>query len=118
VVYAETRGCAPAPEGGTKAGLWPCLEVYGEAVYASRFGDDVVAFARPRAGAGYLATGPVLWQAIVEGRAAVDANHDYWNNFADAGIGHRWRLLAPLRVDLLFTVNAGSYYGLSGRDPA
>jgi len=118
VAYVETRGCAPSPEATARAGFWPCLEGYGEAVYASRFHHDVIAFVRPRAAAGYLVTGPVLWQAVVEGRAAKDKNDDYWNDFADAGAGHRWRLLAPLRVDLLLTANAGSYYGSSGRDPA
>lgn len=118
LTYVETRGCAPAPVRSARADFKPCLEVYAEAIYASRFDSDVVAFARPRAGAGYLVTGPVSWQAILEARAAKDINNDYWNNFADAGVGHRWRLLAPVRVDLLLSVNAGGYFGLSGRDPA
>ena len=75
-------------------------------------------FARPRASIGYLVSGPVLWQGVVETRAAKDVNDDYYNNFADGGVGHRWRLLAPFRVDLLVSANAGSYYGLAGKDPA
>jgi hypothetical protein len=116
--YVETAACAPAPERRAKAAFWPCLEAYAEATYVSRFHDNVMGFARPRAAAGYLMTGPVLWQAALEARAAKDLNKDYWNNFADAGAGHRWRLLAPFRFDLRLTVNAGAYYGLAGRDPA
>ena len=116
--YLETADCAPAPERTARVKLWPCLEAYGEAIYASRFDHDVIAFVRPRAAAGYLVTGPVLWQAVAEARAAKDKNNDYWNNFADVGAGHRWRLLAPLRVDFVLTVDAGSYYGLSAKDPA
>jgi hypothetical protein len=77
-----------------------------------------MAYARPRAAAGYLVMGPVLWQIVAEGRAGKDLNNDYWNNFADAGIGPRWRLLAPFRFDLLFTASGGAYFGLANRDPA
>jgi hypothetical protein len=118
LTYMETAGCAPAPESRARGGFWPCLEGYAEGIYVSRFRNNVTAFARPRAAAGYLLTGPVLWQAALEARASKDLNNDYWNNFADGGIGHRWRLLAPFRVDLLLTANAGSYFGLQGRDPA
>jgi hypothetical protein len=119
MLYAETAKCAPAPATGeARVGLWPCFETYAEGIHVRRFDNNVIGFVRPRAGIGYLVSGPVLWQGVVEGRATKDVNDDYYNNFADAGVGHRWRLLAPFRVDLLVSANAGSYYGLSGRDPA
>ena len=118
LLYVETARCAPAPERTARAGFWPCLETYAEGVYASRFRDNVIAFARPRAAAGYLVTGPVLWQATAEARVGKDINDDYWNNFVDGGLGHRWRLLAPFRLDVLLTANAGTYFGLASRDPA
>jgi tetratricopeptide (TPR) repeat protein len=118
LMYAETRDCGPPPEHGVRARFLPCGEVYAEGIYASRFNNDVMAYARPRAAAGYLVMGPVLWQIVAEGRAGKDLNNDYWNNFADAGIGPRWRLLAPFRFDLLFTASAGAYFGLANRDPA
>jgi tetratricopeptide (TPR) repeat protein len=118
LMYAETRDCGPPPEHGVRARFLPCAEVYAEGVYASRFDNDVMAYARPRAAAGYLVMGPVLWQIVAEGRAGKDLNNDYWNNFADAGIGPRWRLLAPFRFDLLFTASGGAYFGLANRDPA
>lgn len=118
LVFAETRACAPSPEHGARARLLPCAEVYAEAVYASRFDHDIMTYGRPRGALGYLVTGPVLWQMVLEARVAKDLNDDYWNNFADAGLGPRWRLLAPFRFDLLFTASAGSYFGLTNRDPA
>ena len=118
LAYVETPGCAPAREHGARAGLWPCAEAYGEAVFVSRFNDNLIAFARPRAGVGYLVTGPVAWQMMGEARAGKDLNDDYWNNFADAGFGPRWRLLAPFRLDLMVSADAGRYFGLSGHDPA
>ena len=119
MLYAETAQCAPAPATGTaRTGLWPCGEAYAEGVYVRRFDNNVIGFIRPRGSIGYLVTGPVLWQGVVEGRATKDINEDYYNNFADGGLGHRWRLLSPFRVDLLVSANAGSYYGVAGRDPA
>lgn len=118
LAYFDTPDCAPAPEHGARAGVWPCAEVYGEAVFVSRFDDNVIGFARPRAGVGYLVTGPVVWQAMAEARAGKDRNDDYWNNFADAGFGQRWRLLVPFRLDLMISADAGTYFGLANRDPA
>lgn len=117
-VGVETAGCAPKAGGAASLTFVPCAEGYGEAVYVSRFDHNVIAFGRARAAASYLITGPVAWQAFLEGRGARDLNSDFYNNFADAGVGQRWRLLRPARVDLLLGVHAGSYLGLEGRDPA
>jgi hypothetical protein len=118
VLYAETSRCAPSPAHGAWAGFLPCLETYAEVVYVSRFDNNVIAFGRPRVAGSYLVTGPVAWQVVAEARAAADRNGDYYNNLVDGGAGHRWRLLAPLRIDALFSVNAGTYFGVTNRDPA
>jgi hypothetical protein len=117
-LYAELPQCAPAPEKELRVQLTPCAEVYVEGVYASRFDNNVIGLARPRGGLTYMVTGPVAWQVVAEGRAGKDLNNDYYNNFVDAGAGPRWRLLAPFRLDLLVTADAGTYLGLHGRDPA
>lgn len=116
--FTETRDCAPPPEKGVRARFLPCAEVYAEGIYVSRFDNDIIGYGRPRAAAGLLLTGPVLWQIVAEGRVGKDTNNDYWNNFADAGGGPRVRLLAPFRFDLLFTASGGTYFGLVNRDPA
>ena len=87
-----SEGCAGAAGGGFR--LAPCLESYGEATYVSRYDHNVIGFGRARAGVSYLATGPVRWQLLGELRAAVDRNQDYYNNLADVGLAHRWRLVA------------------------
>jgi hypothetical protein len=118
VLYAETPACAPAPGTGAEWRLDPCLDVYAEGVYVSRFDDDVIAFARPRAALGYAITGPIDWQLVAEARSGKDSNDDYYNNFVDGGLGHRWRLLRPARIDLLASINGGTYFAVSGREPA
>lgn len=114
---AETGGCAPAADGVSWTFV-PCAEVYGEAVVVSRFDNNVIAFARPRVSATYLVTGPLAWQVVAEGRVAADTNSDFFNNFVDAGAGHRLRLLRPVRFDLALGLHGGSYLGLESRDPA
>ena len=52
-----------------------------------------------------------------EARVLKDIRNDYWNNLADAGGGHRWRLLKPFVLDLLVGVHGGGYFGLENRDP-
>jgi hypothetical protein len=116
--FAETPRCAPAPRRDVSAAFEPCVETYAEGTYASRFDNDVFVFLRPRAGFTYLMTGPVAWQLVAEARAAKDTNAVYYNNFADAGGGPRFRLLAPFRFDLLATADGGSYFSLRGPDPA
>ena len=110
-----SQGCAGAAGGGFR--LAPCLESYGEATYVSRYDHNVIGFGRARAGFSYLATGPVRWQLLGELRAAVDRNHDYYNNLADVGLAHRWRLMAAVPFDLLLGAHAGRFLGVSGRDP-
>ena len=107
-------GCAG---GGPGFRVVPCLESYGEATYVSRYDHNVIALGRGRAGVSYLSTGPVRWQMLGELRAAVDRNQDYYNNLADVGVAHRWRLVAPVPFDLLLGAHAGRFLGVSGRDP-
>lgn len=112
----ERAGCAPAA-GGVRLLLVPCAELWSEATWLSRFDHDVVGLVRGRAGASWLVTGPVAWQLVVEARAGADRNLHWWDDFADAGAGHRWRLLRPFRLDLLLSAHAGRYLGASGPDP-
>ena len=115
----ESPRCRPAPEkAGARPTLDPCADVYADLIYVSRFDHDVFFFGRGRFGLGYLVTGPVQWAPFLEGRLLKDINNDYWNNLADAGVGHRWRLLKPFGLDLLFGVHAGTYLGLENADPA
>ncbi len=102
---------------GVRAFIGGCAEFYGEAVYVSRFDHDIVAMARGRLGLNFLQTGPVLWQPLFEARALVGKNGDYYNNLAELGVGHRWRLLEPFNVDLVTTLHGGVYYGVQNLDP-
>lgn len=112
----ESDLCAARPE-KSELVAWPCAELYSEAVYVNRFDHNVIGFARGRAGFTYWATGPLLSQLLLEGRGAVDSNHDYYNNFADVGLGNRFRFVSPIRLDIMTGIHGGSYFGVSGRDP-
>lgn len=112
----ESARCAPAGRRGLV--LVPCAELYSEVVFLSRFDRDVVAFGRGRAGATWLVTGPVAWQLLGEVRGAADRADHFYDNYADAGVLHRWRTLRPLRVDLLLGASVGRYRGVEAEDPA
>ena len=96
----------------------PCAELYAEAVYVSRFDHNLMAQLRGRLGMTWLITGPVAWQPVAEGRVFKDIDNDFWNNLADFGGGHRWRLLYPFQFDLLLGVHFGTYFGLENENPA
>jgi hypothetical protein len=113
----ETSGCRPQGTGSAFR-LSFCSDLYGEGIYVSRFRDNVIGFARGHLGVGYLVTGPVAWQMLLEGRGSADRRADYYNNFADAGLIQRWRLLGRVPFDLSVGVNAGRYLGRAGLDPA
>jgi tetratricopeptide (TPR) repeat protein len=110
--------CNPAPEpGGVRPELLACAEFYGDVTYVSRFDHNVFFFARGRFGATWLVTGPVAWQPLVEGRFVKDIRNDYWNNFVDVGLMHRWRLLTPIGLDLMVGVHSGRHLGLAHVEP-
>ena len=111
--------CDPAPQkGGVRKERSLCGDLYSEAVYVSRFDHNLLGVVRGRLMVTYLMTGPVAWEPYVEGRILKDIRNDYWNNLADAGLGHRWRLIAPLSLQLLVGVHGGGYFGLENVDPA
>jgi hypothetical protein len=114
----ESADCRPGPSPGVRFGLRPCAEAYAEGTWLSRFDNDVVVFARGRAGATFVVTGPVAWQLLGEVRGSVDRNKDYYDNFVDAGACLRWRLQRVLPLDLSTGVYAGTYLGVEGVDPA
>jgi hypothetical protein len=113
----ESSSCRPRPSPGVGLMLAPCTDAYGESVYISRFDHNVVGFLRGRAALSWLHTGPVLWQGLLEARAAADRLGHYYNNLADAGVGHRWRLLAPIGFDLQLALHGGRYFGRHSVDP-
>ena len=114
----ESAGCTPAPASGLRLELVPCADLYSEAIWLGRFSDDTSIFARGRAGAGWLSTGPVAWQLLLEGRGfanRVSANGD---DFVEAGVWHRWRLLRPLQLDALIGLETGRTVEVAGKAPA
>jgi hypothetical protein len=113
----ESSGCRPE-RGGRRWRLSLCGDLYGEGVYVSRFRHNLIGFGRAHLGMGYLMTGPVAWQLLLQARGGGDRNADYYNNFADGGLVHRWRLLGRLPFDLTVGVNGGRYAGRAGLDPA
>jgi len=117
-VGPSTPTCNPEPQpGGARLELLACAEFYGDVTYVSRFQHNVFFFARGRFGATWLVTGPVAWQPLVEGRFIKDIRNDYWNNVADVGLLHRWRLLRPIGVDLTLGLHPGRHLGLAHVDP-
>jgi hypothetical protein len=103
----ESRGCSPEPRRGASLRVMACSEAYGEAIWFSRFEHDMVAFARGRAGATWLVTGPLAWTLLLEGRGSVDRLGHTYDNFVEGGLAQRWRLLEPVKVDLLASASTG-----------
>jgi hypothetical protein len=104
----ESQGCSPPPRRGAALRVEPCADAYAAAVYLSRFEDDVVAVARGRAGATWLVTGSVAWTLLLEAQTSVDRIGHPYDNYVEGGVGHRWRLLRPWKVDLLAMASAGA----------
>jgi hypothetical protein len=117
-VGLESARCWPRRRDGVELRLDPCAELYSEGVWLRRFDDDVVGFARGRLGATLLVTGPVAWGVVGQVRAATDRNGDYYDNFVDGGGGVRVKLLAPFHFDVIASVETGTYFGRTARDPA
>jgi hypothetical protein len=116
-----TPKCNPAPileARGIKATLNPCADVYADLVFVIRPETNLLLFIRGRLSLSYLVTGPVSWAPFVESRFIKDARSHYYNNLADVGLGHRWRLLTPFGLDLTLSVHPGTYLGLEATDPA
>lgn len=113
----ESAGCRPRPVPGVGLLLAPCADAYGESVYVSRFNHNVLGLLRGRAALGWLHTGPLLWQALLDARASADRLGHYYNNQADAAVGHRWRLLTPFPLDVQLALHEGRYFGRHSVDP-
>jgi hypothetical protein len=114
----ESPRCWPRRSAGLELRLEPCAELYSEGVWLRRFEDDVVGVARGRLGATLLVTGPVAWGVVGQLRAATDRNRDYYDNFVEGGGGLRVKLLAPFHLDVIASVETGTYFDRLGRDPA
>ena len=116
----NARPCFPvaATEHLAEGRMEPCVEGYGEVVYLSRFDNNIVSMARARVGFTALVTGRVAWQPMLEGDAYKDLNNDFWNNRAEIGAIHRWRLLGNFRLDADLGFFRGTYFGLENVDGA
>lgn len=113
----ESSQCSKKPH-VTAFIAWPCAELYSEAVYVNRYDNNLIAFTRVRTGLSYFAAHPLLSQFVIEVRGGVDKNQDFFNNFVDGGLGHRFRFVEPLRFDVMLGAHGGTYLGVEGRDPA
>lgn len=114
----ESSECSPAARSGSAWSFATCQELYAEATYVNRYDNDVIGFARGRSSVRFAITGPIEWQVTGELRVAKDSNNEYYNNFVDGGLGLRLRLLAPVRIELMFAPHVGTYFGLHHLDPA
>jgi Tfp pilus assembly protein PilF len=113
----ESSGCWPAAQ-RPRFRLSSCSELYAEVTYVNRFDNDVFGFARARTSLGFAVTGPVGWELTGELRGAKDKNDEYYNNFADVGLGPRVRLLAPFHLELMLAPHLGTYFGEHHLEPA
>lgn len=113
----ESSGCLPGGRVAVRLELRPCADLYAEAVWLSRFENDVVVFARGRAGTAWLVTGPVDWHLLLEARGAANRLAANGDDFVEGGVWHRWRLLRPLRLDALVGVNSGRTVEIAGKRP-
>ena len=119
-VNFSTPGCLPEPGKASRPAYLTaqfCGEFYADAVYRNRPYHNVFFSARGRAALHYLVTGPVAWSPVLEARFGKDVLNDYWANLFDWGIGHRWRLMGPVGIDLMVGAHAGTYLGLFRVDP-
>ncbi|WP_232288429.1 hypothetical protein [Anaeromyxobacter sp. K] len=113
----ETDGCWPRPAHGVELGWRPCADAWWEASVLHRDHDDGGTFLRGRLGASLLFTGPVAWGVVAEGRSGLDVHGEIYGQFVDAGAGLRARLLAPIHVDVVATVNRGRILGVAKPTP-
>ncbi len=117
MLMGQTTGCRPAVGHPVRVAAGGCVEGYSETVWVNRFNNDLIAFFRGRLAYNLFVTGPIAWQPLIESRVMLGLNRDYWNNFAEAGVMHRWRLLEPFVLDLSAGVAAGTYLGLFNAGP-
>ncbi len=83
------------------------FETNDDAVFISRFQDDVLYYSQNRAGYTFASTegfGGLQAQVYWNGNATADRLHQYWANYAETGPGMRFRF-RDLPKSLLFSVN-------------
>ncbi len=100
-----------------RAMVGACGEIYGEITYVSRFDHDIIGMLRGRGSFNLLMTGPVMWQPLIELRGLFGKNDNYYNNVAEVGAGHRFRLVDPFIIDLITSVHGGFYFRTQEADP-
>jgi Tfp pilus assembly protein PilF len=88
--------------GGEAAGWF--ADTYDDAVFVSRFNNDLLLYSQNRAGFTLPSAGPLRWQIYLNGNYTADARRQYWANFIEAGPGLRFRF-EGLPPALVFSVN-------------
>lgn len=73
-----------------------------DAVFLSRFGNDVVVYSQNRAGYTMPAVGALEWQLYGAANLSADAKREYWANIVEAGPGVRFRFAG---LPAVFSVN-------------
>ncbi len=85
--WFRARGAAL---GGDEPGIF--YEANLDAVYVSRFNDDVLAYAQFRPGYRLPTRGPLRAQVYVNWNVTMDRGGEYWANYAEVGPGIRFRI--------------------------
>jgi tetratricopeptide (TPR) repeat protein len=80
-------------------------DTYEDAVFVSRFNNDLLLYSQNRAGVTMPSVGPLRWQVYLNGNFTTDARREYWANFVETGPGLRFRI-EGLPEALVFSVNA------------
>ena len=88
--------------GGEAAGWF--ADTYDDAVFVSRFNNDLLLYSQNRAGFTLPSVGPLRWQIYLNGNYTTDARRQYWANFVESGPGLRFRF-EGLPPALVFSVN-------------
>ena len=111
-----SEGCRPPDGAPAYVAALLCAEFYADTLVRNRPYPNIFFTARGRLGLHYLVTGPVAWSPLIELRHAVNTSDDLWANLIDVGLMHRWRLMAPIGVDVAVGVHGGSMYVVVGDD--
>lgn len=91
-------------------------EIYGDAIYFENLRDNVIANIQYKEGFCGFRLDSMPGDLYIRADAVVDRNADYWNNWAQGGIGLRIKPFETPEVYLAVEGLAGAYFGREGRD--
>jgi tetratricopeptide (TPR) repeat protein len=95
----------------------PVSELYGEAIYYNRFGNNWIGTLRYRYGYRIAASRRSAVDAYLSGQVMADTQGDFFNNVAEPGIGLRWMPPLPGNWQLTLEYVQGYYTGNDSRTP-